>query len=122
MTVPDLAARLKMRADTVRRKLAQLDALGYLHESGGLRVTFQQFWADKRAAGGEMTRDRLMGIFREQADWATHALTTRVAADPKERARLNRVLYAAQTRLERLQDGEAPHAALLPSQAVRVAA
>lgn len=115
LTVPELAARLKTRADSVRRKLAQLDALGYLRADGSLRVTFRQFWADMRAEGAEVARDRLTGVLQRQAGYALHALTTRAAADPQERARLERLLNTARARLERLEDGEAPHAVMIPN-------
>ena len=114
LTVPELAARLRCRVDTARRKLVRLDELGYLRPDGGLRCTFREFWADLRAVGGDMARDRLTGVLQGQAAWAAHALTTRAAADPQERARLMRALHAAQSRLDRLEDGEAPHAVLRP--------
>lgn len=114
LTVPELAARLRCRVDTVRRKLARLDELGYLRPDGGLRCTFREFWADLRAVGGDMARDRLTGVLQGQAVWAAQALTTRAAADPQERARLTRALHAAQSRLDRLDDGEAPWSVLTP--------
>lgn len=122
LSVPDLAARLKTRADSVRRKLAQLDGLGYLRPDGGLRVPFRQFWADMRAVGADVARDRLTGVLQRQAAWAAHALTTCAAADPQERARLGRLLRTAQGRLERLADGEAPHAVMMPTPPAQVRA
>lgn len=122
LTAAQLAARLGTRVDSVRRKLAQLAELGYLREDGGLRGTFRQFWADMRAVGADAARDRLIGVLQRQAAWAAHGLTTRAAADPQERARLERLQNAARARMERLADGEAPHAVMLPPARAQVRA
>lgn len=115
LTPKELATRLGMRLDTTRRKLSELNALGYLTEGGALRCTFRQFFEDMRAEEGEHARLRLYTVLEKQIEYARRSLrAARLGDASAKRAapRMKKLEGRAYGRLERLRYGEAAHAVL----------
>ncbi len=107
-----LAGRLHMRRDTLRRKLSELDALGYLTTGGALRCTFAQFFADARAEGADAAFLRVSSVLESQKSYFERELLLSRLRGERVPLRLQRRLTRTVDRLDRLSNGEMPHMVL----------
>ena len=107
-----LAGRLHMRRDTLRRKLSELDALGYLTTGGALRCTFAQFFADARVEGADAAFLRVSSVLESQKSYFERELLLSRLRGERVPLRLQRRLTRTVDRLDRLSNGEMPHMVL----------
>lgn len=109
-----ISQKLGMRLDTVRRKFAELQELGYLDVGGNLTCTVDQFFQDMRACGAEGARKRLINTLERQRDYAAWQLSQICFGEvpAKEKTRFLNMRKRCEDQLQRLYDGEAPHAVI----------
>lgn len=109
-----ISQKLGMRLNTTRKKFAELQELGYLDVSGNLTCTVDQFLADLRAWGAEGARKRLINTLERQREYAVNQLA-RIVFDEavrKDKKRFLKMRDRCEDQLQRLYDGEAPHAVI----------